>query len=295
MNDSQSSILLGTSSKAGELAAQVARAAATDVALLIQGESGTGKGVVAESVHKASSRASGPFVTCDLGAVAADGVEAALRDAMARAQGGSLSIELPKSSSDALRAAVASALAALVAAGSETATARVMVSTVDVSSPDLEKHCAQRIDVPALRARRDDIPALAEHIVKDFARAQGRAMPPVLTPETMTALGEYEWPGNVRELAGVLQRAMSRDPKAEILGRDLVRIGTSSGDSGVRMMAPEWQTFKEAKDALLEEWEKDYLRRVLERSRGNMTLAARQAGIARGHLYRLMKKHGLAR
>jgi DNA-binding NtrC family response regulator len=111
----------------------------------------------------------------------------------------------------------------------------------------------------------------------------------------MDVLSQYEWPGNVRELRTVLQRAMSLEPRATTLGLELLRVEEPSKQSGTRRLSPEWKTFKEAKDLLLDQWENQYLREVLGRANGNMTLAARYAGIARGHLYRLLKKHNLVR
>jgi len=304
-NDRHSSFLFGASPKARELAALVARAASTDDTVLIHGETGTGKGLVAEAIHKASARAAGPFVTCDLRKSDPARIETELRDAFVRARGGSLLVDEIGELGDIAQQAVLSVLEQRRLDGGDGAAkdVRLLVATNrDLDSAvqagtfrtELLQRFVQRIEVPTLRDRREDIPALAEHVVKDFAKAQGRPAP-VIAGDAMAVLVQHDWPGNLRELTGALQRGMSLDPKAETLGKEFVRVGGSTRESGVRMMSPEWQTFKEAKDALLEDWEKDYLRRVLERSKGNMTLAARQAGIARGHLYRLMKKHGLAR
>jgi DNA-binding NtrC family response regulator len=308
MNDNHPSFpVYGVSSKARDLKAQVERAAASDDTVLVQGEPGTGKGLVAEAIHKSSSRATAPFVVCDLRKVEADKVEAELRDAFARARGGSLLIDEVFALDEAAQREVLALLEHRLALVGSESHPHKLVRVILATSHDLDtavaagafqgellRHVAARITIPTLRERAEDILPLAELIVKDFAAAQGRHAPKI-AEDAIAALTEYGWPGNVRELAGVLQRGMSRDPKGETLTKELVHI-ESTKQSGVRVMASgEWQTFKEAKDALLEEWEKDYLRRVLERSKGNMTLAARQAGIARGHLYRLMKKHGLCR
>jgi len=307
-----------------ELFSLVERVAQIDTPLLIFGETGTGKELVAEAVHAASRRASGPFVVCDLSALGPTLLESELfghcrgaftsaeherQGAFVLAHGGTIFLdeigEIPELSQPRLLRAIERREVKQV--GGETFRS-VDVRIVAATNRDLDQEVRAgrfRSDlyhrlavvclyVPALRERRDDIPLLAEHIVGEFAAAQGRP-PPRIAADAMELLREYDWPGNIRELRNVLQRAMSLAPNAEVLDWKLLRLDQSASRSGARRLGAELKTFREARDALLDQWEYEYLRQVLERAEGNVTRAARFSGVARGHLYRLLKKHGFVR
>lgn len=319
-----SSILIGSTPCMRELLSIVSRVAQTDAPILICGETGTGKELVAESIHAQSRRAAGPFVVCDLSALGPSLLESELfghrrgaftsadherQGAFVNAHGGTIFLdevgETPEVSQPRLLRAIERR--EIKPVGGE-AFREVDVRIIAATNRDLEAEARTGrfrsdlyhrlavvcINVPPLRDRRDDIPALAEYIVADFAAAQGRP-PPRVTSTAIELLREYDWPGNIRELRNVLQRGMSLAPTADVLDWKLLQIERQPSKSGARRIHAGWKTFKEARDAVLEEWEYDYLRHTLERAGGNVTKAARFAGVARGHLYRLLKKHGFVR
>jgi DNA-binding NtrC family response regulator len=307
-----------------ELFSLVERVARSDAPVLICGETGTGKELVAEAIHAASPRAAGPFVVCDLSAVRSTLLESELfghrrgaftsadherSGAFARAHGGTIFLdevgELGETAQPRLLRAIERREIKPVGGESfRSVDVRILAAT----NRDLDQEAKSgrfrsdlyhrlavvRLVVPPLRERRDDIPLLAEHIVAEFAAAQGRPAP-LITGGAMELLREYEWPGNIRELRNVLQRGMSLAPSAPVLDWKLLRVDRPAAKSGARPLGSEWKTFKEARDALLGEWEYEYLREVLERAEGNVSKAARFSGVARGHLYRLLKKHGFVR
>jgi DNA-binding NtrC family response regulator len=125
------------------------------------------------------------------------------------------------------------------------------------------------VRVPPLRERPEDIPALVEH----FARARGGVN---LSPATIAAFQCDAWQGNVRELRNAVDRALA--------------LGDADLPEPVKGVAP---GFKEARDKLLEDFERDYLRTLLERNGDNMSEAARVAGISRAQFYRLLERYGL--
>jgi two-component system, NtrC family, nitrogen regulation response regulator GlnG len=149
------------------------------------------------------------------------------------------------------------------------------------------------LSVPPLRERLDDLPMLAAHLSKDAK------LKLELNEETQAILRSYAWPGNVRELKNVLFRmatlggspdlapaSMSaRPPKQE------AREAVDANEIDERDLPPE---FHKARESMIDRFEQQYLKDLLSKSDGNVSHAARTAGIARGHLYRLLKKHGLA-
>ncbi len=306
------------------LLSQVERIANSEAPVLLCGETGTGKELVAQAVHNGSARARGPFVVCDLSAIAPSLLESELFGhrrgaftsadhervgAFARAHGGTIFLdevgELDGISQPRLLRAIERREIKQV--GGETfrsVDVRVIAATnrdlrADVAAGRFRSDLFHRLavvclDLPPLRERHEDIPALVEHMVAELCETRGRT-PPTFSADAMECLCRYEWPGNVRELRNVLHRALSLSPDLSVLEEEHLHLPTGQRRSGVLLAKQHFRTFKEAKDQLLEEWESDYLRQVLDRADGNLTLAARYAGIARTHFYRLLKKHGLSR
>jgi DNA-binding NtrC family response regulator len=156
------------------------------------------------------------------------------------------------------------------------------------------------VRVPPLRERREDIPLLVEHIVARLAADRGRPTPR-LSPEAQAALQAHDWPGNVRELRNVLERALAIAGDADrIDARVFGLTGAGAGQAGLGQGVDAADgapgvSFKEAKERLVGAWEREYLGELLRKADGNVTLAARRAGLARGYLHALLNKHGLAR
>ena len=346
--------LLGGSLVMRELYAVLERVATTDVAVLIEGSTGTGKELCAEALHAASRRAGGPFVVCDLAGVARSLIEAELfghvrgaftgadRDregAFVQASGGTIFIDEIGEMDLEIQPRLLRALERLQVkpVGASTYKA-VDVRVVAATNRDLaaevragrfredlfHRLAVVRVRLPSLRERKEDIPLLVSQFLARSPppaaaapSSDGDGAPTPLaavTPETMALLISHDWPGNVRELKNVLDRALSlcRDPELAgvqptsagdarggpvLLGPELLGLaeGASEGAAGESAGATAWPIrFHSAKEHLVSAWERDYLAGLLARAGGNVSRAARDAGLDRVYLHRLLKKHGLA-
>lgn len=161
------------------------------------------------------------------------------------------------------------------------------------------------IHLSALRERREDIPVLVEHFVEQFwRRHRGPRRPvPQLSPATAEALVWYSWPGNVRELQNVIEHLVALSDPGEVIHPDrlpfLSKTAEANESTGpVNYVAPAVdfrQPFRQAKADLVDRFEREYLSQAVARAGGNLSQAARSAGIDRTTLYRLMEKHGLSK
>ena len=228
--------LVGRSAAILEVYKQVARAAATNVPVLITGETGTGKEQVARSLHQRSPRSAGRFVAVDCGAIAESlmeselfghargaftGASGARRGLFEEANGGTMFLDEigdigPKIQSQLLRTLQEGEIRRV----GESTPIRVDVRVVAATNKDLKARVGEgkfredllyRLDVvhlhlPPLRERREDIPALVDHFAGLHARGGVR---PVVTEEAMARLVAYDWPGNVRQLENVVARALA--------------------------------------------------------------------------------------
>ena len=305
------------------LMAQIERAARTDAAVLLIGESGTGKEVIAQALHDRSPRAGKPFVTVDCGALsptlvgselfghergAFTGADRQHVGAFERAHGGTVFLDEIGELPAALQATL---LGVLERRRFRRLGGRVDVSVdvriVSATHRDLRAEVnsgAFRLDlyyrlavvllqVPPLRDRRDDIPLLVEH----FLRECGHDGPidDLVSPATMKTLCAHHWPGNVRELKNLIEAtvAMGEAPAVEAApGPGAAPMsgaapGASAGDALLEL------PYKEARGQLLAEFEARYLARLLVRTRGNVSLAAREARMDRSHLIDLLRRHKL--
>jgi DNA-binding NtrC family response regulator len=304
--------LLGASPRMRELFADLERIAATDVTLLIEGETGTGKEVVAESVHQASARAAGPFVVFDCGAVSPSLVESELfgheRGAFTgatrahvgvceQADGGTLFLdeigELPKELQPKLLRAIEKRQirrvggtrvfafdARLIAATNRNLQAEV---AHDRFRQDLYfRLAAAQVTVPALRERMDDLPLLVEHFLslERPPRSAGD-----LSPELWALLRGHRWPGNVRELRNAVQRFLVTPDRAL---RDLA--GTAPAEAA--STTTELLSLRVARREMNDAFEREYIASALRVSGGNVTRAAALADVSRQNLQKLLKKHG---
>jgi DNA-binding NtrC family response regulator len=157
------------------------------------------------------------------------------------------------------------------------------------------------IRVPPLRERVEDIPLLARHFLTTYwTRHRPRVPPPMLSESAVRALCAHQWPGNVRQLQNVIEHAaVLLDPGAEISANDLpLSDGRSptAGPAAVSLISPLMEEgYHTARDRVVAEFEIQYLTWLVNRAGGNMSKAARIAGVDRTTLYRLMERHGLHR
>jgi DNA-binding NtrC family response regulator len=317
--------LYGPSRAMREVFALARRAAEADTTVLVTGETGTGKELLAEAIAASSRRRGGPFVVCDLSALprtvieselfghvrgAFTGAERDRRGAFAEADGGTLFLdEIGELDLDVqprlLRALEARQVKPVGRTTYEPVDARVIAATNRDLGEEVRagrfrrdlfhRLAVVRIAIPPLRERAEDIPALARRFL-DHAAAAARRRPPEIPPTAMAALAAYDWPGNVRELKNVLDRAFALSPDAPVL--DSALLGLEAGPQRAAEAiagAPAALTFKEAREHLVDAWEREYLADLLARAGGNVSEAARRAGIARISLHRLLRKHGLGR
>lgn len=139
------------------------------------------------------------------------------------------------------------------------------------------------VTLPPLRERPEDLPVLIDEILTQLGKAHTD-----IDPQTRAMLSDYSWPGNVRELSNVVERAVMLGADRALDPGDALRARASSAP-GVASGLP----FKEAKERMVEAFERDYLAQVLRRCEGNLSQASREAGIARFYLRQLVKKHKL--
>ncbi len=308
--------LYGGSLVMRRLFALLERVADSDGPVLIEGETGTGKEICAESLHAAGPRAGGPFVVCDLSGVPPAQLESELfghlrgaftgadRDhegAFASAAGGTLFIdEIAELSLEAqprlLRALERREVKPLGATRYVPFDVRVIAAT----NRDLWEECKAhrfradlyhrlavlRVHIPPLRDRSEDIPLLARHILGVGAASLGS--------DALSLLAGHDWPGNVRELRNVLTQATSIAPPGRpICAAELGLVRRTEAEPAAAEEWAEGSDFHGAKRHVIASWEKSFLVELMQRAEGNVARAARQAGIDRPYLYRLLRKHGL--
>jgi transcriptional regulator with PAS, ATPase and Fis domain len=310
--------LVGASLEMRRLYAVLERVAATDATVLVEGETGTGKDVLARSLHAASSRASGPFVAVDCGAIPENLIESELfghvrgaftgatsdrRGVFEEADGGTLFLdeigEMPLALQPKLLRAIESRTVRRVGSSSSravdvrivAATNRPLARCVNDGSfrEDLYYRLAVvSLALPPLRTRRDDIPLLALHFHRAFAGADA----PDLPPDFVARLVGRSWPGNVRELRNFLERSVSLglvEARPARPSRTPAGAGLPALDGMVALALP----LKEARQAWVESFESVYVRDILRRSGGNVTRAAERAGVSRRFLQRMIARLGI--
>ena len=267
------------------------RVARTMSGVLVVGETGTGKGLVARAIHDMSARAGGPFVVIGCSALAVQGFDVGWRPAEA-ADGGTLFLDEIASLALELQLALLGLLQlreATPTRGGWSADYRLIASSnLDLEQevhdgrfrPDLFfRLSAFPIRVPPLRERREDIPALANAIRDRFAREYA-TVPPEIPPHVMRELMRYPWPGNVRELENTLERAMlvhSGRPTIELTAKELQSAWAGEAPPDDDRWA-------------LANVERDHVLRVLQSVKGHQGRAAAILRISRRTLYRKLRE-----
>ncbi|MFK7989524.1 MAG: sigma 54-interacting transcriptional regulator [Sandaracinaceae bacterium] len=293
--------LLGHSTTMRALIAQLQRAAASDATVLLRGETGSGKEVAARAVHSMSRRSAAPFVVVDVAGLHASMTEAelfgyergaftgadhSLPGAFERADGGTLFLdhvdELPLALQPKLLRALETRAVRRIGAIHETP---LDFRVVGATRQDLRRQINQNtfradlfyrlavieLEVPPLRERTEDIPLLVADIldrlgVNDAQRAS------LIVPEQLERFSRLPWPGNVRQLRNRLERLV-------VLGEDM---GAPE--------SPSFTPYDAARRAALHAFEQAYVEQLLDTYDGNVTEAAKAAGMARGYLHRIIRK-----
>jgi DNA-binding NtrC family response regulator len=301
---------VGSSPAAKELLRQVQRVAKTDAPVLVSGESGSGKELAAQAIHRHSSRARGPFVPVNCGAIQATLIQSELfghekgaftgaskegRGLIEAANGGTifldeigdLSLELQI---NLLRFLQEKTINRVGSTRSIRVDARVIAAThVDldkaVAAGRFREDLFYRLNVvplrvPALRERLTDVGMLAEHFFHQFGAEKGPQLKG-FSRRAMVALSEHDWPGNVRELINRVRRATVMAEGRLISPSDL--------GLEVRQDDRAWDGLEEARTRA----ERGAIAISLEQAGRNVTEAAKQLGVSRMTLYRLMAKHGI--
>jgi len=298
-----------------EVFAVLQRAAASDVTVLLEGETGTGKELAARAIHDESERRNRPFVAIDCAALPTGLVESALfghvrgaftgasdsRDgAFVRADGGTIFLDELTS----IELDVASRLLRVLEQGEVRPVGSDRERKVDVrvvaAGHDLQQRVAEgkfrpdlfyrlsvvHVELPPLRARREDIPPIVAELLRRRGIEAGELRGP-----NLDRLMAHGWPGNVRELRNVVERAVALSPGATCFA-DL-RVAVVDQPAGEPLAVRADLPFSEAKQAVVDEFERRYLADLFARHDGNISAAARAADVDRKHLRTLLKRHGI--
>ncbi|GAB4522284.1 MAG: hypothetical protein Tsb0020_40690 [Haliangiales bacterium] len=306
--------LIGADTKMRQMFNLLKDVADTDATVLIEGETGTGKELIAEEIHNHSSRRNGPFIVFDCGAVPRELIESALfghvkgsftgaitdrRGAFTEAHGGTIFLDEIGEMALDLQPSLLRVLdkRAVRKVGSNTYE-KIDVRVVAATNRDLRAEVGKknfredlyyrlaviRVSVPPMRERGSDIPLLVNHFMEQFSANRDLD----ISPDEMSRIQRHSWPGNVRELRNTIERAclLSRGSSLNI---DDALMDEAAPALGIRTDLP----FKEAKGQLVEMFEREYIEDLMRRHKMNLSAAAREAQIDRKHLRELIRKYGL--
>ncbi len=305
--------LLGKSTAMRVLFGQIERVALSGATVLIHGETGTGKELVAEALHELSPRSAAPFVVVDCGAIPRELIESELfghvrgaftgasgerRGAFERAHGGTIFLdEIGELAIDLQPKLLRVLEASTVKPVGGDRPIKVDVRVVAASLKDLREAVREKrfredlffrlsvvhLEVPPLRQHLEDLPLLVDHFLRD------RNAPP-LNGDALPTLARYSWPGNVRQLRNVLERA------AAMAGGGPLVIHPEELDLPAVQVSPSKLLelpYKVAKDEMLAQFTREYLEALLDRHGGNVSAAAREAKLDRNWIVALAKRYGV--
>ncbi len=314
---------VGRSLRMREIFGLLERLAPTDATILLGGETGTGKDVLARSAHAASKRNGKPFMIVDCGAVVGSLIESELfghekgsftganatrQGAFELAHTGTLFLdeigELPLDLQPKLLRAIEQRTIRRVGGNKDM---KIDIRIIAASKRNLRMEVERgkfredlffrlavvQIDVPPLRERREDVPLIAEELLKTFGD------PPMeIQRKALEALASHEWPGNIRELRNVLERAVylarsMGDTTVPLEALPMVAQIEGPTGSGAPLEFTPGRSYRETRAEWDEMFERSYVTWLLERHEGNVSAAARDAEMDRKHLHHLAKKHGL--
>jgi len=310
------SVIVGESVPTKALRQQLGLMAPTNGRVLIYGESGTGKELVARAIHNQSLRRDNVFTELNCAAIPEDYIEAELFGSrnsavpgtdkigtFERADGGTLFLDEVgdmslKTQSKVLRTLEEQRFTPVGASEPITVDVRVIASTnknleEEIASGNFREDLFYRLNVipfyvPPLRDRLEDIPLLVNYFVKEFSSRYSRRTREI-ADDALDTLMKYRWPGNVRELRNVIERIVIMNPGAAKIERKHLPPLVYR-DGARRSPTPEFSSLQQARAA----YERDYILKKLEESKGNMSRAAEILGMERSHLYRKMKTLGIS-
>ena len=315
--------LVGNSSAMLEVVRLIKRVAPTDSNVLIYGESGTGKELVARLIHEASRRADRPFIPLDCGSLhdslleselfghekgAFTGAHVAKPGLFEAANGGTIFLDEVSGMTGSLQARLLRVLQERhVRRVGGLRLTPVDVRVIAASNQDLEELCKRGtfrqdlyyrlnvipIPLPPLRSRGGDMLLLANEFLTRFVQRVrlDEDTVPTIDPSAADILMRYSWPGNVRELQNVMERAAVLVDGVTVTNRHLPErlVSSTEKESG----QSETASFKQAKQQAVETFEREFLTELLRRNDGHMSRAAREAGVDRKTIERMVKRHGL--
>ncbi|MGZ3429285.1 MAG: sigma 54-interacting transcriptional regulator, partial [Polyangia bacterium] len=321
----------GSSVRMREIFATLEKVAPSELTVMVTGETGTGKEMIARGIHQASPRKSKPFVVLDCGAIPKDLIESTLfghekgsftgavaqhQGCFEQAHGGTIFLDEIGELDINLQPKLLRVLEnrELKRVGGDRVI-KIDVRVVAATNRDLRQMVNQgtfredlyfrlsviHVELPPLRERKEDIPALADVFLREIGGRRGMSM--VFAPDAVASLQGHSWPGNVRELKNVVERAASLTEGAMVTRADLMfnrdgggprssspsgpgggrSNGSSEGGGGELSMPPILPgiDFKEAKQRVVDHFELAYLKQLLERHDGNITRSAQEAGLTR--------------
>jgi two-component system nitrogen regulation response regulator NtrX len=311
--------MVGESYAMNQLREQVVTAAPTNGRVLIYGENGTGKELVARTIHALSRRKSAQFVEINCAAIPEELIESELfghvrgaftgavenrRGKFEVADGGTIFLDeigdmSLKTQAKVLRVLQEQTMEAVGGTNRIRVDARVLAATnkdlqAEIKAGHFRDDLYFRLNVipifvPPLRDRQEDIPQLADHFMAEFAREYGRR-PKRLDDAAVGVLQQYAWPGNVRELRNVIERLMIMVPGEAISAADLGFLNVAPASRAETVEMASRQTLHEARDS----FERDLILRTLAEQQGNMSRTAEVLGVERSNLYRKMRTFGIA-
>jgi DNA-binding NtrC family response regulator len=315
--------ILGQSAVMRRIFAILPRIAASDSTVLLEGETGTGKGLLADVMHQQSPRAKGPLVVVDCSAIpptlieselfghakgAFTGAQTARAGAFESANGGTIFLdEIGELRLDMqpklLRALEERTIRRIGSLDPVRLDVRVIAATnrdlrLEVNKGTFRSDLYYRLNIvririPPLRERPEDIPLLVAHFYNQFVREGDEGPPAALIAELM----RHPWPGNVRELRGAVERAVLMGDPAH--WRESVVGGEAAGppslrDGEIAFEVDLSRPFREAKEREVARWERAYVQALIRANGGNLSRAARAGRMDRNHLRELLRRHGVA-
>jgi DNA-binding NtrC family response regulator len=327
IDDAADQLLVGTSAAMRKLRGALERLATQDVSILIRGERGTGKELVARALHERGTRRQRRFVALDCGAIpealidselfghargAFTGATADRAGVFLEADGGTLFLdeigEVPMAvQARLLRVLQEGEVRPVGGSGVRSVDVRVIAAThVDLTTAVEQTRFRQDLfyrlnvvvlSVPPLRERLEDLPILAAH----FLRKHGRAATMSLSPDALDAMMSYAWPGNVRELENAILHAVALHHGDVIAAASLPGAITARGNGRSPAMVTaqlggdeeQLPPLTEAKRRASAAFEKNYLTMAMERAKGSISEAARLAGLDRTNFRRLLQRHSI--